>query len=203
MFLVATEDQLSEAVARRLVAEARDTKDEIRCVRKGGAGYLKGTLRKFAEAAQRCPVLVLTDLDRVGCAPALVTNWAEGIRMPPRLVFRVAVREIETWLLADREAVARFLGVSTMRIERNPETIPDPKRYLLALAEKSPRQLRNDLLPTKGAAASQGFGYNARLCEFVESGWSPDRAAESSSSLRRAIERIDDCAANFPDIVRG
>jgi hypothetical protein len=202
MFLVATEDELSEAVARRLVREARGTSNEIKCIRQGGFGYLKRSLRKFSEAARKFPVLILTDLDKAVCAPNLVSEWLGSGAMPSRLVFRVAVREVESWLLADREAMAQFLNVSSARIERDCEAIAEPKEYLLSLARRAPSDLRHDLLPRRGAAAAQGFGYNARLCEFVDGAWSPQRAAEASQSLKKAIERIGACVASFPDLAR-
>jgi hypothetical protein len=202
VFLVATEDELSEAVAHRLVREARGSEDEIKCVRQGGFGYLKRSLKRFSEAARTHPVLILTDLDKADCAPNLVSEWLGPGERPSRFVFRVAVREVESWLLADREAMARFLNVSSARIERDCEAIADPKEYLLRLARKAPADLRDDLLPRRGAAAAQGFGYNARLSEFAEGIWSPTRAAETSRSLKKAIERIDACVANFPDRAR-
>jgi hypothetical protein len=181
MFLVATEDALSEAVARRLVAEAIGTaSEEIEAVRKGGYGYLKNRLPVFCTIGRRRPVFVLTDLDKATCAPRLIARWMSGLTHSPLLLFRVAVREIEAWLMADRPAMAEFLHISLAKIPRRPEAIQDPKQQLLTIARKAPRALRNDLLPARGTPTSQGLGYNARLCEFVQESWSPDRAAENS-----------------------
>lgn len=190
MLLVATEDELSEAVVYRLVIEARGSVEALQPVRKEGNGYLRRSIDKFCETARRVPVIVLTDLDAASCPPTLIREWF-GTKFPPsKLVFRVAVREVEAWLLADREGIGEFLHISPHKIDPNPEALPDPKRYLLNLARLAPRELRNDLLPIKGAAASQGFGYNARLREFVESGWSAERASNRSQSLRKASCRI-------------
>lgn len=46
MFLVATEDALSEAVARKLLLGARVREREITFVGKKGSGYLKKNLKK-------------------------------------------------------------------------------------------------------------------------------------------------------------
>ena len=68
---------------------------------------------------------MLVDLDDdADCAAALCAD-----RLPdpaPHLCFRVAVREMETWLLADREAAARFLSVPGSRIPQDPETVANP-----------------------------------------------------------------------------
>jgi hypothetical protein len=58
------------------------------------------------------------------------------------------------------------------------------------LAKYSPKEVRRDLCAEKGAIAIQGLGYNTRLCHLVGTEWQPDRAAERSPSLRRALERI-------------
>lgn len=191
MFLVATEDELSEKVACKLVCEARVNEREINCVRKNGYGFLKSNLKKFDSAAQRMPVLVLTDLDRAECAPSLRIRWMGNEPAQTKFLFRVAVREVEAWLLADREAMARFLNLSPAKIERDTETIDDPKRYLLRLAQRAPAELRADLLPKRGARAAQGFGYNARMGAFVIDHWSSRRAAKNNASLKKAIARLE------------
>jgi hypothetical protein len=61
--------------------------------------------------------------------------------------------------------------------------------------KNAPRELRSELLPAKGSIASQGFGYNSCLREFVAKMWSPTRAAERSQSLRRAINRVSELTA--------
>ncbi|ATQ69523.1 MULTISPECIES: DUF4276 family protein [Methylosinus] len=190
MLLVATEDELSEAVVCRLVIEAGGSEAGVRAVRKNGYGYLRRSIDKFCETARRAPVVVLTDLDAASCPPALMRDWFGAKVRPPNLVFRVAVREVEAWLLADREGMGMFLHISPQKIDAEPESLQDPKQYLLRLARSAPRDLRDDLLPMKGAAASQGFGYNSRLCEFIRTSWSAERASGRSPSLAKASRRI-------------
>ncbi|MBY6240914.1 DUF4276 family protein [Methylosinus sp. Sm6] len=190
MLLVATEDELSEAVVCRLVVEATGSEAGVRAVRKDGYGYLRRSIDKFCATARRAPVIVLTDLDAASCPPVLIREWFGAKTRPPNLVFRVAVREVEAWLLADREGLGTFLHISPQKIVADPESLRDPKRYLLRLARAAPRDLQNDLLPMKGAAASQGFGYNSRLCEFVRTSWSAERASGRSPSLSKASRRI-------------
>jgi hypothetical protein len=50
--------------------------------------------------AERRPVFLITDLDNIQCANVLVENWRNNLHVNPGLKFRVAVREIESWILA-------------------------------------------------------------------------------------------------------
>lgn len=47
---------------------------------------------------------------------------------------RIAVRAIETWLLADTEHLAKFLEIPVTRIPQNPEDLTNPKDVLVTLA---------------------------------------------------------------------
>lgn len=161
--------------------------------RKGNT-YLRRKLPEFRRAALHFPVLVLTDLDRGPCAADLVADWLGRAPRPRQLALRVAVREIEAWLLADRVGLASFLGVSQSKIPPDPEGLPDPKGYLLNLAKAARREIRHDLCPARGSRSKQGLGYNTRMRRFVESSWSPDEASLVSDSLARARRRIAEIA---------
>ena len=76
------------------------------------------------------------------------------------------------------------------RLPDDPDKIPEPKDLLLELARRAPLDVRLDLRAEAGAIAGQGLGYNHRLRDLVSSLGRPDRAAERSPSLRRAIARI-------------
>ena len=57
------------------------------------------------------PSLVITDLDRTLCAPSLVRQCAgitadKPLSLPDDFFFRVAVRAIEAWIMADRKELA-------------------------------------------------------------------------------------------------
>ena len=189
MCLIATEDALSQAVVSKLVGKKIQ---ELTFIRKGGFGYLKSSLVKFCDAARNGrKVFMLTDLDHKACAPALIEDWFGSEPIPSKFMFRVAVREVETWLMADRIAMANFLGISVAKIQRGIEDIENPKEHLLNLAKLGKRSLQKDLLPQKGAVSSQGFGYNARMIDFVSNHWSPVRAGELSQSLQRTLVRIE------------
>lgn len=164
-------------------------------LRRGGFGYLKSKILNFCQMAEHVPLLMLTDLDRLPCAPNLISNWLGQRELPPGLLLRVAVREVESWLLADHAAMGGFLGLSVDVLPNDPDRLNDPKQSLLTLAQRARRSVRDDLVVKKGTVASQGLGYNARLCKLVRQDWSPNLAAARSPSLARARLRLREFAA--------
>lgn len=187
---IATEDALSEAVVEKILNSAPVDFRVVWKQRKRGFGYLKKNIRKFNEIANTYPVILVTDLDQSRCAFELTKNWLNTPRNP-NLLFRVAVREVESWLLADREALAHFLNISVAKCPVSPDDILDPKQVLLNLVKKSRRrEIKQDMLPVKGALSPVGLGYNARLSEFVWNYWVVNRAIAKSDSLNRAWKSV-------------
>jgi hypothetical protein len=124
------------------------------------------------------------------CAPSLLREWLT-VPVHPNLVFRVAVREVESWLIADRSGLARFLGIQVDLIPQDFDETSDPKRTLLNLAKMSrDRDLRRDVVPKEGSTSQQGPNYNARMSHFVEKCWDPNVAAQHSASLARTLEAL-------------
>ena len=132
---LAVEDYLSEAVARKLLDQVNPNYRVSQCLCKGGQGYLQSKINNFNQAAQFIPFFVLTDQDR-GCPPEKIFQWLK--QEPSRyFIFRIAVMEIESWVMAHREAFAEFMAVSPDRVPKNPDELDDPKRCLLSLAAHS------------------------------------------------------------------
>jgi hypothetical protein len=189
---LATEDSLSEVVGLRLVAE---TGLEVSlCLRKGGNGYLRSRIQSFCEISRQHPVLLITDLDRGQCPAALIGDWFRERQRPDDFLVRVAVREIESWLLADHAAMAGFMGIASRSLPRSPDGLIDPKAHLISLARTGTRDVREALVPDVRAIAAQGVGYNSRLTEFVRESWQPARAALRSPSLARTRIRVAELA---------
>jgi hypothetical protein len=193
---VAVEDELSEWVARRALS-TRSAGYAIGAVySQGGFGYLKKRALAFNNAAKGCPFLLLTDLDRCPCPPQLIEEWL-GRPKHPHLLLRVAVREVESWLLGDPKGFSSFLGLRTPFDLGNPENLDDPKQELLKLASSSPRRLIREALTWKDEASgrlSQGPDYNAPLAKFVINDWNIGEARKKCRSLDRlflALERIE------------
>ena len=186
---LAVEDDLSEAVLRKLLPAKYTVSD---CYKKRGFGYLKKNIRGFNNAAKGTPFLVLTDLDTAVCPPKLIKEWLSVSTPHHNLLFRVAVREVESWVLADRDHFAKFLGIKKEQVPVDVDEIDDPKEYLINLVRKSrKRRLREDIVPTRGSTAKQGPNYNGRLISFVEKVWNPNEAMHTSLSLRRAIKAVE------------
>ncbi|MCD6336150.1 MAG: hypothetical protein J7M27_12640 [Candidatus Latescibacteria bacterium] len=160
---------------------------------KEGKGVLLKRLPSYNQAARFAPWLVTVDLDQdADCAPDFVRNVlpnpADGMH------FRVAVRAIEAWLLADAERLAAFLRVRVSKIPAHPDAEPNPKRTLINLARQSRKRIiREDIVPREGSGGSVGPGYTGRFIEFVtatEHLWRPDVAMQRSDSLRRCVEAL-------------
>ncbi len=184
------EDQLSEYVLTKLL-ECFGQKYYTGASYNGhGFGYIQSKINGFNKASTAIPFLVLTDLDQHECPPTLIANWFDT-PIHQNMIFRVAVKEVEAWLLADIEGCSKFFGVSQVNFPRQPETEPDPKRTLIAIASKSrKRSIREDIIPIN-QNATIGPNYNGRLWEFVFEHWEVARAMERSDSLRRAFNKLN------------
>ena len=194
---LATEDALSEAVGEKLIAEVKPPLEVGLRLRRDGFGYLKKRMRSFSEMARHQPVLIITDLDRLACAATLVRGWTANDTPPGTLLLRVAVREMEAWLLADHDAMRTLLQQPRQILPSDPENLPEPKEALIRLVGRhGPRSLREAIVPQPGVIAAQGLGYNNVLMEFVRRTWNPHRAARRSNSLARTRQRLRELAAS-------
>jgi hypothetical protein len=191
---LATEDHVTEMVGRRLIREIGPSFETGVAFQKNGFGYLKSNMDKFCELARRSPLLLLTDLDQENCVRKLLSTWIGQRQLSPHFLFRIAVRETESWLLADHVGMRKLLVKGARNLPREPDLLPDPKRKLLQLAGNAPREIKNDLITARGALASQGLGYNQRLGDFATNDWSPSRAASNSPSLNRTLVRLNELA---------
>jgi len=187
---IAIEDDLSEAIALRLLDFTQRNFVVQGTIHSGGFGYLRKRIVSINQAAKGIPFFVLTDLDAAICPSDLKQSWLQQ-PINPNLLFRVAVHEVEAWLLGDREGMAALLGVRDELIPFLPETLPDPKRSLIDLARRSrSSSLRRQLVPKAGSTAKQGPEYNACLIPFVNQRWSPQEARIHCPSLNSCIERL-------------
>lgn len=189
--ILASEDVLSEAVLRRLLSAFRPELAVSASLGLRGKSYLQSRARELNRTARGVPVFLLVDLDRPSsCAPELLAEWF-GTPLEPQMLFRVAVVEVESWLLADRHGLSTFIGVPVNRIPLLTDGIEQPKEFLVNLARRAKRRaVREELVPEPGATTSVGPGYNSQLSWFVSQGWNPSAAAASSDSLRRGIDRL-------------
>lgn len=157
---------------------------------KKGKDYPKQKIEGFNNAARFKPWIVLIDLDHdYECAPPLIESLLPS--QFSNMCFRVAVREAEAWILADRENLANFLSIHVSKIPPCPESIPDPKLTIVNLARQSrKREIQADMVPRPASGRLVGPAYTSRLIEFIEdqkNGWRPDVASQYSDSLNRCI----------------
>ncbi|GAC1351242.1 MAG: hypothetical protein NVSMB1_02390 [Polyangiales bacterium] len=160
-----------------------------------GKGNIDRDLAKYNGAARSMPCLVVRDLDHdAPCGGEFVGR----LKMKPARWFRLrlAVREVESWILADATGLARFLDVDAKWIPSAPDLEVKPTASLLKVARRS-TAYRRRMLPEKGRSAMVGPLYEATLIEFGERAWSVDRAAERSPSLQRARAAVRSLANDW------
>jgi hypothetical protein len=148
------------------------------------------TMLRAASNRWEVPIM-LVDLDQdYECAPPLRAAWLPSCA--PRLCFRVAVRAVEAWLLADAEEFAGYLRLARSAVPKYPEALDDPKRSLVDLARRSRRkEIRDGMVPRKSSGRVVGPLYNSYVIEYVEQRWRPDVAAGHAESLARAMACLE------------
>ena len=194
----AVEGLIDEAVLRRLVREAGAEPGAI--FGKEGKSFIKKRIVGYNRAAEFEPWLVLIDLDHdADCAAPVSTLWLP--HPASHMCFRIAVREIEAWLLADSERLARFLGVKRSSVPTDPESLDDAKGTMIEIARSSRRhRIVRDMVPRLGSRRKIGPAYNFRLIQFVtgpKNTWRPEVAAKSADSLNRCIIRLEQLVRKY------
>ena len=187
-FSAAVEGPTDEAILRRAVGHLGGVLGPV--YGKAGKAALLKQLSSYNHAAQLWPWIVLVDLDQdAECAAPARAQW-----LPDHarcMCFRIAVRKVESWVLADRETLAAFLGVAMAHIPTRPETLGDPKEALINLARRSRRRdIRADMVPRPEGGRSEGPAYTSRLIEYAQGPWRPEVAAQYADSLQRLCKRV-------------
>ena len=183
------EGALDEAVIRRLISDAGGA--VARIIIAGGRANLLGRISGYANAARFEPWIILCDLDQDECAPSLLNQYASA--HPSTLCFRIAVRSVESWLLAD-PALARILDISDSLLPKQPDAESHPKQTLIQLARRSRTRTIREQVGGDPDLADPGTLYTKTLSEFVESDWNPQRAAQRSPSLQRTLNAVQHLA---------
>jgi len=160
---------------------------------RSGKSYVLSRLSGYNNSARFRHWVVLLDLDNDAiCAPAILPSWLPNPSQLMRL--RVAVREVEAWIIADAERLASFLAVAVRDIPASPDELADPKLAVVNLARGSRRRaIRDDMVPKPGSGQSVGPAYASRMIEFLQDpklGWRADVASLNSESLRKCIAAI-------------
>lgn len=184
------EDVLSLSVMVKVMAHTGRGYKVIRPLVERGVDNIRTAVTKYRNASHALAHVVLTDLDNAPCAPFLREQWGVAM-LPDSMLFRVAVREVEAWVLADRAGFASFAGIPRNKVSHSPETLADPKQALINLVRQSRnRRLVAELVPLQGTSMSKGPLYNERLGQFVREKWDVTAAMQAAPSLKRTVDRL-------------
>lgn len=187
------EGEMDEAAAFKLIEAAGHTPGV--CYGKKGCGYIKTKVQGFNRSARTTCYLTLVDLMDTGlsCPPEVLAGWVPHLNR--NMLFRVVVRELESWLLADRQNIANFLSVSPIQIPEHPEDIRDPKRELVNIARRSRNaRIRRFLVPDSGSTAQVGKLYVSEMNTFINSQWDPQIARRIAPSLDSCLRKLEGLA---------
>ncbi|CAN5428007.1 hypothetical protein BH20VER3_BH20VER3_03190 [soil metagenome] len=189
--LVVTEGALEIPVSLRLLSSLGIETENLHMIDKGGRKAFWRDINKYNQAAARIGLIVgLGDLENEPCFSAVVSKHLKHKKQPAFLL-RLAVRMLESWLLADARGLARYLGVSPSSFPARPDEEAHPKNLLVNIARKSSRrQIIADLVPEPDSRGIVGKGYTPRLSDFVERIWDPRLASDRSDSLKRAMAAL-------------
>ncbi len=194
----AVEGAVDEVLLRRICQRLGTSVGSVYGLR--GKAYILSRLPGFNNSARFRHWVVLVDLDNDGiCAAEVLGRW---LPVPaPLMRFRIAIRELEAWLLGDPERLASYLAVSARDFPADPESLHDPKQVLVNLGRRSRRRaIREDLVPLPGSGQAVGPAYTTRMIEFIQDrnvGWRPDIAAGNCNSLYRCMQAIS-ALVNLP-----
>ena len=190
----AVEGAVDEAVVRKLIAQAGGQTGGV--YGKNGKPELLQRINGYNNAARYAPWIVLVDLNGdAECAPSILSDWAPT--PAPKLCFRIAVREVEAWLIADAPTFSKYLSIRPGNLPSEPENLERPKDAVVNIARRSRRRdIRRDMVPREGSGRRVGPAYASRLIEYIEQHWQPTTAAQRSDSLRRAMDCIEKLVAN-------
>ena len=195
---LAVEDDLSEFMLRRLLRERSVDYTVSAVFKQAGFGHLKKKSPAFNNMAKACPVLLLTDLDQRPCAPELIQDWLKRPKHPDFLL-RVAVREVEAWLLACDVPLRQYLGTRKTFAFPQPEDLIDPKMELLKLAEVSARRDIREAVTRRDTRGNlrQGPAYDSTLSIFLNGHWDAAEAASRCPSLGRMLQALSNLETSW------
>ena len=191
---VLAEGYMEEAVASRLI---RFCNHELGTVYgRRGCIYIQEKASAFqCLATEQTAVLVLTDFRdaKASCVPEALPKYIFTKCPTPHKNFlcRFSVNELESWFLADREGLAKYLNIAVAKLPHTPENEEYPKATLVNLARKSRKKIiREGVAPPLGHKASVGPEYFNLMREFIFSHWNIENAIKIAPSLERCVCRL-------------
>lgn len=186
---VVVEGLSDKAVANQILIETR--KDFVPLFHiKGGKSNIVKKFAAYNYSARTQYWFVLMDIDNPKkCPSAVIQEMASELN--PGMCFRLAIPQIESWLIADRRGLSKFLGISVDLITTYPDQLPNAKTEMVNLAYKSTKRLiRNDMVLETKNSIEPGLGYSLRLSEFASKHWNVHEASLNSPSLAKCINAL-------------
>jgi len=188
-FSIVYEDIIHSSILDRIFNYQNGMHSIYRRFSRGGNAYIRKNFNSFNTASNYGSYMILTDLDNYECPLALIANWnCDAINS--QLIFCIAIKEAEAWLLADRYNFAKYFSISIKKLPIAPELIPDPKLKIIELARMSrKRVIKQGIVPRD--TAKVGKDYNNILNDYIYNYWNIDNALNNSDSLRRVIRKLN------------
>lgn len=195
--VVICEDPVHEMILQGIFISLEINSASFQVLPMRGKTQIDKNIKRYAKASISKRIIILRDLDNdAPCAPHFRSKWLNGIdeqtKTDKSFVSRLAVREGEAWLIADKDWCKTYLKIrESDLIKIKPESLSHPKEALLKLIDQGalrPRQ-KNDFLRRDGGNLHQATAYNDSLKAHMEN-WSAERARLNSHSLDRAIKAI-------------
>lgn len=188
--ILITEDSLSQLVVNQMLAQTGCACEVVNTLT-WNKDKIKSKIQAINQSARGQAYIVLTDQDTPDrCPPTAIQEIPEALHA--NLLYRFAVMEVESWIMAHREAFAHFLSIPINRIPIDTDTLPDPKAELIRFAKMSrSSSIRADIAPAVNSNSEVGPDYNGRISEFIMAKWQAKAAARHSPSLTRALHRLE------------
>lgn len=205
--IIVGEDPVTRQVIKKLLLEI--CPEGFNVVREDPVrgSEVKKLTPNYNALAASIPVILLADLDNNNCPPSEQANWLNNQPKHSNFMFRFAVDEAESWLLADRTGFAAFLGIdaslipkpspSRAREPQNLEIRPKYKTSLFMMRElasnSSKPELKRQLTPLD--QTSKSSEYNSALLPFIDQHWNVQTAIANSYSLQKMVRRLKEWCA--------
>lgn len=197
------EDEVTKAIIRKVLSVFAPDLELFEELPARGS-QVKNLINNFNKLAASDPVILLTDLDEVDCAPMAKYRLLNGQEQQEDFIINIAVDEAEAWLVADSANFADYFGIDLQdmpgfvmqRQGGNKEcmeiSLPIKTSYYLThtlILKSGKRELREQL--ASHGRRSKGKEYNIAIVPFVERNWDIRNAMANSDSLRRMIKRVE------------
>lgn len=187
-----SEDILLELAAKRIIAAFNPNVVVTNVMGRRGISFFQSRIREIRRSSGILKFIVFLDGDTLGprCPADTIMEWFDTTN-PNNIHVRFARYEVESWLLADRQNIANFLGISVASVPPINEATQNTKELLVQTARRSrKRDVVMDIVPQAGLTSTVGPAYNARMSKFIQEVWDIEAAATANDSLARACRCI-------------